>query len=241
MAIEKELKNLNLNRPAQKGFDYKEWPIIKPVYGKKDFEIVNAHWEYVPAFVHNEFELQEYRKRYTWLNAMAEHLFVNESGKPSVYKEGALHGRCLILSSGFYEYRHIPKLGKKGQELKEKEKIPYRITLADDPELFFMAGVSRLWTNENRNESAETFAIVTTKANNLMEQVHNSKKRMPTILPEALAYEWLFGDLDQKRISEIGSYQYDSEEMIAYPVSKDFMKAFDPSVEQVYENLPAIL
>jgi hypothetical protein len=39
MSIEKELKNLRLNIPARNGFDYRDWPIIKPVAGGKDFEI----------------------------------------------------------------------------------------------------------------------------------------------------------------------------------------------------------
>src|SRR5690349_11736462 len=108
-SIEKELKNLTLNRPAQTGFDYRDWPIIKPTYDKKDIEIKNVHWEYIPESVYDEFALREARKHYSWLNAKGENLFVNEKGKISMYREGALTGRCLVLSSGFYEWRHIPK------------------------------------------------------------------------------------------------------------------------------------
>ena len=36
-----------------------------------------------------------------------------------------------------------------------------------------------------------------------MQQVHNSKMRMPTILNDELAYEWMFGDLSDERIMEI--------------------------------------
>jgi putative SOS response-associated peptidase YedK len=241
MAIEKELKNLRLSRPAQSGFDYKDWPIIKPIYGKKDFEIKEVHWEYIPPFIHNEFELKEARKMNTWLNAKGENLFVNDKGRISMYRDGALNGRCLVLSTGFYEWRHIPKIGKKGQELKETEKIPYHIGVANAQEYFFMAGVSRVWTNESRGQSADTFAIVTTKANDVMEQIHNTKKRMPVILPENLAYEWLFGEIDQKRILELASYQYDSDEMFAYTVDKKFMTAPDPMKEIDYEDLLPLL
>ena len=31
-----------------------------------------------------------------------------------------------------------------------------------------------------------------------MQQVHNTKKRMPTILNDDLAYEWIFGDLTEE-------------------------------------------
>lgn len=240
-AIEKEIKNLNLNRKAQSGFEYSDWPIIKPVFGKKDIEIVNAHWEYIPGFIKDEFDLKEARKRNTWLNAKGENLFVNEKGRLSMYHEGAMNGRCLVLSTGFYEWRHIPKTGAKGQELKSTEAIPYYIGVAGEQEYFFMAGVSREWTNESRGQSASTFAVVTTKANGLMEQVHNLKKRMPVILPPHLAEEWLFGNLDKKRILELASYQYDSEEMFAVTVSKNFMKEEDPTKEVEYEHLPPLL
>lgn len=240
MAIEKELKNLKLSRPAQSGFDYKDWPIIKPI-GKNDFEIKNVHWEYIPESILDEFALRDARQRFTWLNAKGENLLVNEKGRPSMYREGALNGRCLVLSSGFYEWRHVPVIGKRGQELKQKKAIPHRIGVASDQEYFFMAGVSRVWTNERRGMSADTFAIVTTEANDLMQQVHNTKKRMPVILPEELAFEWLFGDLDEKRITELATFQYDSEEMFAYTVGKDFINSTDPWQEVEYEDCPPIL
>ena len=241
LAIEKELKNLKLSRKVQSGFEYGDWPIIKPVFGKKDFEIILAHWEYIPAFIKDEFELRESRKMTTWLNAKGENLFVNDKGRMSMFRQGAEHGRCLVLSTGFYEWRDIPKLGKKGQELKISEKIPYHIGVTNQEEYFFMAGVSREWTNESRGQSAQTFAIVTTKANDLMAQVHNSKKRMPVILPPSLAEEWLFGNLDQKRITELANYQYDSDEMFAVPVSKTFYKDENPETEVEYEDLPPVL
>ncbi len=64
-------------------------------------------------------------------------------------------------------------------------------------------GIWTPWRDKNTGGYVESFAIVTTKAKKLMEQVHNSKKRMPTILNEDLAYEWMFGKLDEKRITEI--------------------------------------
>jgi putative SOS response-associated peptidase YedK len=86
----------------------------------------------------------------------------------------------------------------------------------------------------------ESFAIITTKANCLMEQVHNSKKRMPTILNEDLAYEWIFGNLDEKRILEIAATQFPAEEMQARTIAKDFREVLEPGKEFVYEDLPAL-
>jgi hypothetical protein len=73
-----------------------------------------------------------------------------------------------------------------------------------------------------------------------MLQVHNIKKRMPTILTEDLAYEWLFGNLDEKRILEIASFQYPASEMQACTIAKDFREALEPTKEFEYEDLPAL-
>ena len=73
-----------------------------------------------------------------------------------------------------------------------------------------------------------------------MEQVHNSKKRMPTILNEDLAYEWMFGKLDEKRIIEIASTQYPSNEMSACSISKDFITALNHQAPFEYADLPAL-
>jgi putative SOS response-associated peptidase YedK len=237
LGIEKEIKNLQLNRKVQKGFDYRDWPIIKPINNGKDFEIKNVHWEYIPEFICDEVQLKDARIMQTWLNAKAENLFVNEKGKRSMWYEGAMQGRCLALCSYFYEFQHVPKIGKRKKVLKTTEKIPYLIKMADDSELFFMAAISRLWTNETRGQSAETFALVTTKANSIMSRIHNDKFRMPTILPLELAEEWLQPGLSKKRIQEIASYQFPAEKMKAWTVEK-FLSEMpeDPTKEVIYEN-----
>ena len=103
-----------------------------------------------------------------------------------------------------------------------------------------MAGIWTPWTDRATGEYVETFAVVTTKANALMEQIHNSKMRMPTILNDDLAWEWLLGNPDEKRISEIAQFQYPSNEMEAYTISKDFREALDPAEPFLYEDLPAL-
>ena len=103
-----------------------------------------------------------------------------------------------------------------------------------------MAGLWQPWTDKATGEYVETFAIVTTQANALMQQIHNSKKRMPTILTDDLAWEWLFGDLDEQRVSAIAQFQYASNEMEACTIAKDFREALDPAEPFMYEDLPAL-
>ncbi|MGH2552441.1 MAG: SOS response-associated peptidase, partial [Chitinophagaceae bacterium] len=219
---------------------YRDWPGILPINGGTDFEIKNVHWEYIPPFIRDETELAEARKMNTWLNAKSENLFTNDKGRPSMYRQGAKHGRCLVLSSGLYEWRHVQKIGKQGQLLKATEVIPYHITLKGRPEYFFMAGVSTEWINQSRGESALTFAIVTTVANDLMKKIHNRKERMPTILPPELAAAWIWDDLSDERIKEIATFQFPSDQMEAWTIAKDFIKKVEPDKEFVYREYPML-
>jgi hypothetical protein len=43
---------------------------------------------------------------------------------------------------------------------------------------------------------------------------------MPVILNNDLAYEWLFGKLDEKRITEIAATQFPAERMMPYPIAR---------------------
>ena len=99
-----------------------------------------------------------------------------------------------------------------------------------------MAGIYNTWTDKETGECQDTFAIVTTVANDLMEQIHNTKKRMPVILTKELAEEWI-SDITEDRIKEIASFQYNSEEMVAHTVAKDFRTALDPIKEFDYTEL----
>ena len=105
-----------------------------------------------------------------------------------------------------------------------------------------MAGIWQPWTDVSTGEYVESFAVVTTTAigHCLMSQVHNTKKRMPTILNEDFAYEWLFGNLSEERILELAATQYPPDGMQACSIAKNFREALDPAKEFAYEDLPAL-
>jgi hypothetical protein len=63
---------------------------------------------------------------------------------------------------------------------------------------------------------------------------------MPTILTEALAYEWIMEDLPEERIKTIAAYQFSSKEMHAHTISKDFKIQEDPTANFVYAELPEL-
>jgi len=217
-----------INRPLQSGVSYHNWPIVKG--STENFTIENAHWELIAPWVKTTQEVQAGREKFNTLNATAERLFESKLFKPA-----ALNNRCLVLSSGFYEWRHYKPAGAK-----KEIAYPYFITIKEQP-LFYMAGIFQPWTDKETGETMDTFSIVTTKANAFMEQIHNKKKRMPTILTEAQASEWLNPCLSESKIMELASITYDANQLSAYTLDKSFRTASNPMEAFNYPELPGLI
>jgi hypothetical protein len=73
-----------------------------------------------------------------------------------------------------------------------------------------------------------------------MGKVPNSKMRMPTILNDGLACQWLFQPLSEDQVMEIGTTQCPSDQMAACTIKKDLKEQFEPGMPFVYEDLPMI-
>lgn len=80
--------------------------------------------------------------------------------------------RCIVLSTGFYEWA---KEEKDGESVKSK----YLFNL-EGQGMVYMAG---LYNKDKK------FAIITTKANDSMEKIHN---RMPLIIQKKYLRDWIF-------------------------------------------------
>ena len=100
--------------------------------------------------------------------------------KPS-FRNAYKDRRCLILASGFYEWR------KEGDV-----KTPYFITTADESPFAF-AGLWERWSSRETDETVQTTTIITAAANDFMATLHH---RMPIILQNNAANRWLSGDND---------------------------------------------
>ncbi|MBT4497916.1 MAG: SOS response-associated peptidase [Gemmatimonadetes bacterium] len=132
------------------------------------------------------------------INARAETV----ADKPA-YRAPFKHRRCLIPSSGFYEWK------KEG-----KEKTPTYIRLADERP-FAMAGLWEEWTSPE-DEIIHTCTIITTQANDFMSTIHH---RMPVIFTPEQEEAWLDSTLENP--AEITPLlQPYAGEMAAHPVSK---------------------
>ncbi len=245
--IERDLRMYDINSPVADGFAYAKTAVVIP---KDDcgWDVVQMEWGFIPHYLPTREAVEKFRRGYTddkgkfhppvtTLNAIGEELLL--PGK--MYRQAALKRRCLFISSSFYEWRHVYPLGKKGQPLKTAVKYPYCIQTKGATDIHLTAGIWQSWTDKETGETVDTCALVTTKANSLMEQIHNTKKRMPTILPADLAGEWISDGLSEERITELATFQYPAGEMEAWPIYKDFKTAADPAAKFETSDLEPLI
>jgi putative SOS response-associated peptidase YedK len=170
--LEREIEELEKMAPEYhhvSGFDHPDLLVIT-----SDLKPYLFNWGLIPYWVKDTLAAEKIRN--TTLNARGETLFE----KPA-FREAAKKRRCLVIIDGFYEYHHC-----------NKRTYPFYIKLKDNVPMV-LAGVWERW--KNKNEIRNTFSIVTSAGNNLLEKIHNNPKlegpRMPLILSPEKQHEWL--------------------------------------------------
>ena len=153
------------------GFDHPTLPILL-ADGDGDITAENAHWGLIPEWTKSAEQALDLRNKA--LNARSESAFE----KP-MFKESWLSKPCLVVSSGFFEWQD-----------RDGQKIPYYIQSSTDATLL-MAGIYSVWHNTVTGEDLQTYSILTTEANELMSEIHNTKHRMPVIISMENAEQWL--------------------------------------------------
>lgn len=132
-----------------------------------------SRWKLLPFWVKSESEGGKYANT---LNAESETIFE----KPS-YKSFIGRYRGLLYVNGFYEPHKVT--GQKDTE-------NYFLYLPDR-EIFTLGIVYAPWEDRETGNSYNTFSIITTPANQQLEEIHNEKKRMPLVIPPAKRNDWL--------------------------------------------------
>lgn len=162
-------------KPAKRvsAFTLPELPVI--CSGSGD-EIKLFTWGLIPFWVKNAEDAKSIRTK--TFNARSETIAEKASFRNSFKTK-----RCLVLSNGFYEWH-----------TRGKEKIPYFIDLKDKKP-FALAGLYDNWMNRETGEAISTFTVITTRANPMMEEIHNLKKRMPVILSPDNERTWLDNEI----------------------------------------------
>ena len=206
-------------------FDNEEWrkeynisgfthPAMHVIAIDKPDEIVLMKWGFIPNWCKDE--LQAHKFADTCLNARAETIFE----KP-MFKGSIMSKRCILPLSGFYEWREV-----------NKKKYPYYI-YPSHSKLFAMGCIYDTWTNKETGEIINSFAIVTTEANEVMAMIHNKKKRMPLILSQDARKLWL--DTKASKEDIVSLFKPSPNEILSYhTISKDI------SDRRIDSNYPEI-
>lgn len=190
------------------GVDLEEVPAFAPSYNiapqsvqpvvrlgrdsaKPEFALMR--WGLVP------FWATDAKIGYTTINARAE-----EAASKPAFREALRKRRCLIPADAFYEWQRSDAKNTQAFAIGVKGGEPYAF-----------AGLWECW-RPNRGEPLESFSILTTDANEIVEPIHN---RMPVILARKDYGRWLEpGAQEQLPIDLLRPFP--SEETVAWPVSK---------------------
>ncbi len=173
--------------------------------GRPD-EVLEHRWGLVPAWAEDP---KAFLRKTPTFNAISETAFE----KPSF--RGALKAgrRCLVPVTGFFEWMHVGRLT-----------YPHRIHVRSR-HLFCLAGI-----HENG-----TYSILTCPANALMARIHNSRRRMPVILPAELERAWLAAGMTKEEVLAM-CVPYPDDDMEAWTVSRRITsRSEDPNTPQAAE------
>ncbi len=168
------------------------------------FRVGLLKWGFVPSWSKDE------NVGYKMINARAETL----ATKPS-FKKSLIERRCVIIADGFFEW--------------------YRTTSTKTPYYFYLKnhrifGFAGLWSVFTREDGSKLFTctIITTKANSLMQDIHD---RMPVILTEDSAKLWLDPNIRDVKVLEKVLIDFDPAEMELHKVSSRVNKTTNDDLD----------
>jgi len=140
-------------------------PVVRPGRDSGEPEFALLRWGLVP------FWAKDAKIGYSTINARAE----EAQAKPA-FRDALRKRRCLVPADAFYEW----------QKRNAKSKQPFAIGLKSG-EPFAFAGLWDSWRAKD-GEPLETFTILTTDANEVLERIHD---RMPVILEPKDYKRWM--------------------------------------------------
>lgn len=184
-------------------------PVIRLNRDSGEREIVMMRWGLIPYFAKSAAEF----RGFSTINAKAETL-----QEKSLWRQPFERHRCLVPADGFYEWLKV----------NPKKKQPYAYTMKDG-QPFAFGGVWSAWKDPANGEWLQTFAIITTIANELTAKVHD---RMPVILHSRDYDRWLErGETHMPPVDLLRPYE-------AVAMEAD---ACNPAVGNVKNNGPEML
>lgn len=167
-------------------------PVVRLDAETGERELTVMRWGLVP------FWSKDSKLAYSTINAKAETVTTS-----AAFREAMKRRRCLVPAEWFYEW----------QKVDAKTKQPFAIGMKDGG-LFAFAGLWETWKDKATGTTLETFTIITTDPNEIMQPLHN---RMPVILRRDDYDRWLEPG-DPARLPVDLLRPFDTEQMTAWKV-----------------------
>jgi putative SOS response-associated peptidase YedK len=166
-------------------------PVVRVGRDSGEPEFALLRWGLVP------FWAKDAKIGYSTINARAE-----EAATKPAFRDAMRKRRCLVPADAFYEWART----------ESKTKQPYAVALRSG-EPYAFAGLWEQW-RPKEGEPLETFTILTTDPNELLEPIHN---RMPVVLEPKDYGRWL-DHTDPSRPPVDLLRPFPAEQMIAWAV-----------------------
>lgn len=191
-------------------FAHPAWRVIT-----QNPSIESMNWGLVPSWFKGENYMEIASKT---PNARIETLETTASYKGLIQNQ-----RCIIPSTGYFEWQH-----------QGKEKIPFFIA-PKDTEIFSMAGLFSEWIHPKSHQKMRTFTIITCEAYPFLAAIHNTKKRMPFLLPDSALENWLSpAGLELNNLPLLPENQIQ-----AHTIDKRIINSKNPNIPQVQQLFKA--
>lgn len=188
-------------------------------------EIQRMRWGVIPSFAkyldvstkegsNVKAHPYDFRNKYSkTANAMVESLMERPTWR-RLYQ----YNRCVLPVTGFFEFYHL-----KGK----KVTYPHYLTLKD-ADVYGLACIWDEWADTETGEVVRSFAVITTKPNELMSVIHNnpsahSGPRMPAILPVSEWSSWLESQFTYEDVLSMCK-PFPTDGMLATPVRQGLKK-----------------
>jgi putative SOS response-associated peptidase YedK len=169
-------------------------PVIRLNRDTGEREIVLMRWGLIPFWAKNA------KMGLSTINAKAETV-----ATAPAFREAFKTRRCLVPADAFYEW----------QKIDAKTKQPFAIGMKDGSPYAF-AGLWDRWRDPATKERLETFTVITTDPNEVVEPMHN---RMPVIIQPKDYDGWLTpGDPERPPVDLLRSFP--AEQMTAWKVDR---------------------
>ncbi|MEX0312656.1 MAG: SOS response-associated peptidase family protein, partial [Allomuricauda sp.] len=183
------------------------WGLVPP---SEELDIPVGEQDYQDSFLPYEGDFNSYWKKVGGgsLNTKDLKFFVPEGKKerhPNWKNRAILNNKCLIIVDGLYEPHHL--------EDSKIRPIPHYFE-QENSEPF------ALWGIYTHHDGVYTCSVLTTKANEHFERIHNKAKRMPFCI-DPMDKGYYLNKLNSEHDIRVEFIEFNSIELKDIPVSRD--------------------